>query len=71
MADDIDFANDLVDIEVSRALSKIRQQSAVPQQGADFCVECDDPMPAERKKLGFKLCVGCASEVERRRSLFA
>jgi hypothetical protein len=71
MPDQIDLANDLIDSEVSRALSKMRQHSAVPTIGPDSCVECGDDMPKERQKLGFKFCVPCASESERRKSLFA
>ena len=71
MADDIDVANDLIASEVSRALSKIRQHSSQAVEGPKFCVECDDAMPIERQKLGFKFCVPCASELERRKSLFA
>lgn len=71
MADDIDIANDLMDSEVSRALTKIRQQAASQKiAGAKFCVECGDTMPKERQQLGFKRCVPCASETERRQSLF-
>ena len=69
MADDIDLANDLIDNEVSRALSRIRQASE-NTQGSETCLECGDDMPKERQALGFKLCVPCAVESERRRSLF-
>ena len=34
MADDIDVANDLIDVEVSRALSKLRQQAVQGAMGA-------------------------------------
>lgn len=71
MADDIDVANDLIDSEVSRALGKIRQSASQNTEGAKFCVECGDGIPEARQKLGFKLCVPCASEAERRKSLFA
>lgn len=71
MADEIDLANDLIDSEVSRALSRIRQQSSNEAVGAEFCIECGETMPKERQQLGFKLCVLCAQESERRRSLFA
>lgn len=71
MADEIDLANDLIDNEVSRALSRIRQQSSQAASGAEFCVECGEDMPKERQQLGFKLCVPCAEESERRRSLYA
>lgn len=71
MADEIDVANDLIDNEVSRALSRIRQSTSKDAKGAEFCVECGDAIPGERQKLGFKLCVPCASETERKKSLFA
>jgi RNA polymerase-binding transcription factor DksA len=71
MADEIDLANDLIDSEVSRALSRIRKQSSGEAMGSEFCIECGDKIPLERQKLGFKLCVSCAEESERRRSLFA
>ena len=71
MADEIDVANDLIDSEVSRALHKIRQNAGKTAKGADFCFECGDKMPAERQKLGFTFCVPCASESERRKSLYA
>lgn len=69
MADDIDVANDLVDNEVARALSKIRQNTL--SVGTKLCVECGDDMPPARQKLGFKLCVCCAEERERRGQLYA
>jgi len=69
MADDIDLANDLIDNEVSRALTRIRQAST-NSQGSEICLECGDDMPKERQALGFILCVPCAVESERRRALF-
>lgn len=71
MADQIDLANDLIDSEVSRALEKIRQNSSHTPEGAKFCVECDEKIPDERRKMGFNLCVPCAEEGERRKSLFS
>ena len=70
MADDIDLANDLIDSEVSRALSKLRQSAAIAEIGSKICVECGDTMPSGRTKLGFKLCVPCAEDSERKKSLF-
>jgi phage/conjugal plasmid C-4 type zinc finger TraR family protein len=71
MADEIDLANDLIDNELSRALNKIRKHASKEEEGARFCVECGDHIPEARQKLGFKLCVPCAEESERRKSLFA
>lgn len=71
MADEIDLANSLIDTAVNRALDKIRQNASVGQEGAEFCIECGEKMLTERKELGFKLCVPCAQESERRKSLYA
>lgn len=71
MADEIDFANDLIDIEVSHAINRMRQQANQVSEGSKTCVECGDPIPEARKKLGFKLCVPCAQEAERHKHLFA
>lgn len=70
MADDIDYANDLIDSEVSRALSKMRQNEVAGAIGSKFCVECGETMPAARTRLGFKLCVPCAEDAERKKSMF-
>lgn len=69
MADQIDLANELIDSEVSRALSRIRQSTQAV--GTKQCVECGDDMPDARQSLGFKFCVSCAEERERRKSLYA
>jgi len=71
MADEIDLANDLIDIEVSRALSKMRQNSLISAKKTKFCVECGDDIPLARQKLGFNLCKPCAEEAERLDSLYA
>jgi RNA polymerase-binding transcription factor DksA len=71
MADDIDIANDLRDLELASALNRMRQQSNVKVEGSATCVECGDAMPEARKNLGFKLCVACAQESERRKQQFA
>lgn len=70
MADDIDLANDLIDNEVSRALSKMRQNKPA-SVGSKICLECGDDMPEGRRAMGFSLCVPCAGEAERRKSLYA
>lgn len=71
MADEGDLANDLIDVELARALSRIRQNASQATVGAKFCIECGDEMHAARQKLGFKYCVSCAEERERRNALFA
>ncbi|MBA3661454.1 MAG: TraR/DksA family transcriptional regulator [Gammaproteobacteria bacterium] len=71
MADEIDLANDLIDSEVSRALSKLRQNTQQSAEGSKLCLECGESIPLGRQKLGFVLCVPCAEEDERRKALFA
>jgi len=70
MADEADIANDLMASEVLSALRKMRQETE-GKPGPKTCVECDEDIPAARRRLGFKLCVECAEEAERRNSLFA
>lgn len=71
MADEIDLANDLIDNELSRALGKLQEKLRQNAEGTEFCTECEESMPVERTKLGFKLCVSCATEAERRGQMFA
>jgi RNA polymerase-binding transcription factor DksA len=70
MADDADIASDYIDNEVSRALGRIRQD-LVTKSGSEECGDCGEKIPDARRKLGFSLCIECASESERRKSLFA
>lgn len=70
MADDADIANDFIDNEVSRALGRIRQDLK-PKTGSKECGDCGEKIPDARRNLGFSLCIECASESERRKSLFA
>ena len=70
MADEADIANDYIDNEVNRALGRIRQ-SLSGQAGSEICTDCGEKIPLARCKLGFKLCVQCAEQTERRRSLYA
>lgn len=69
MADDVDVANDYLDTEVSRAVGRIRQNAA-GTPGRKTCAHCGGNIPAPRRKLGFLLCVECATENERRQALF-
>lgn len=71
MADEADIANDYIANEVSRALGRLRIDDSGNKPGSKKCLECDDPIPAARRKLGFKLCVQCAQESERKNALFA
>jgi RNA polymerase-binding transcription factor DksA len=70
MADEADIANALIDNEVASVLSRMRRDTVV-KMGPKECVECEEAIPLARRQLGFKFCVECAEERERRKSLFA
>ena len=69
MADDADIANDYIMNAFSKAL--MNRQQKPTSLGSKTCRECDELIPVERRQLGFQLCIECASETERRKSLFA
>ena len=70
MADEIDIANDRAQIDLENLIAAAR--SNVPHQdGPANCVECEEAMPEPRRRLGYSLCVPCASERERIRALHA
>jgi RNA polymerase-binding transcription factor DksA len=74
MADEGDLANDIVEIELSRALDRMRQSTSLvkgAEKAPKDCLECGDIIPDARRKLGFKLCVSCASEGERKKQMYA
>jgi RNA polymerase-binding transcription factor DksA len=71
MADEADIANDYHELLISSALNKMVRQKASSKTGPKNCAECEDTIPAARRKLGFELCVQCAQETERRKALFA
>lgn len=71
MADEIDLANGLIEGQLDLALKRIRESAAQGSEGTKICIECGDTMPKARQQMGFKLCVSCAQESERRKSLFA
>lgn len=70
MADEADIANECIMNAISSALDK-RPQNIPTKMGAKECRECGEAIPVARRQLGFQLCVECAEETERRKSLFA
>jgi phage/conjugal plasmid C-4 type zinc finger TraR family protein len=74
MADIADFANDLVQERLDRALAA--RNAAKPALAAHsflFCVSCDYPIPEARRLalLGCTQCVGCQSIDELREARHA
>jgi RNA polymerase-binding transcription factor DksA len=73
MADEADIANDYID-HITNTISSLlnnRHQNAKGRLGSKTCRECAELIPVERRQLGFQLCIECAAETERRKSLFA
>lgn len=42
----------------------VRYEPGQPGYGPEFCVLCDEDMPAARREHGFKICVSCKSAQE-------
>lgn len=76
MADEADIANayiaNAITNAIEAALGQRQQNNFELKPSAQFCKECGDEIPEARRKLGnIQLCVACAEETERRKSLFA
>lgn len=74
MADDIDFANDLVQERMDRALAARNvKKAAMPAHSFMFCEECDTPIPTARRVAipGCTHCVTCQSIDEARNARHA
>ncbi|UQS91705.1 TraR/DksA C4-type zinc finger protein [Pseudomonas chlororaphis subsp. aurantiaca] len=68
MADDIDRANEQADYLLQVALER-RQRPATGVASAQWCVDCDEPIPLLRQQTieGCQTCVSCQGLRERRR----
>lgn len=73
MADEADIANDYINDAILRSLERMQknQKHAPNLIGSKTCRECGEDIPELRQNLGFKLCIACAEEAERRQSRFA
>lgn len=67
MADVIDVANDQADYHLQVALQ--RRLRTVMKPSAQFCEDCDEPIPVKRQQLvaGCETCTSCQELRERRR----
>lgn len=68
MADVIDIANEQADYFLQVALDS-RQRQASTAASAEFCEDCDEPIPLlrQQKVRGCQTCVSCQELRERRR----
>lgn len=65
MADDIDRANDIAQESLERSLAKAKRFNAPSRTD---CIECDTPIPEQRRRLGgVTHCIDCQTVKERKR----
>ncbi len=65
MSDIIDRANDQAQEELERTLAKAAR---FDKSSLSDCMECDEPIPEKRRKLGgVTHCIDCQNIIERRR----
>lgn len=69
MADAADFANDLVQERIDRALAALSARPVVPGHSLLFCESCDEAIPDGRRLAipGCTQCFECQSFDELRR----
>ncbi|MCK9799308.1 TraR/DksA C4-type zinc finger protein [Pseudomonas sp. MAFF 302030] len=68
MVDTVDTANDQADYLLQVALERC-QRPATGVASAEFCMDCDDPIPLLRQQTieGCQTCVSCQGLREARR----
>ncbi|RQO50573.1 TraR/DksA C4-type zinc finger protein [Pseudomonas sp. KBW05] len=74
MADDIDFANDLVQKQIDQAVeARLALLSDIVLPSLMFCDECEEPIPEGRRlaQPGCTLCIECQSTDDLRASRYA
>jgi phage/conjugal plasmid C-4 type zinc finger TraR family protein len=64
-----DAVNDQIDVSTREAIERMRLRNArtVDAESAEFCDECDEPIPQARRVAipGVRLCVECQSGRDR------
>lgn len=65
-----DAVNDQIDISTQEAVTRVRLRAArlaAARAAAEFCTECDEPIPEARRIAmpGVQLCVTCQSVRDR------
>lgn len=61
MADDLDRASDLEQLQRDLALQRHATQSGAGQPSRDCCIDCGEPIPERRRALGgMNRCFDCA-----------
>lgn len=67
--DQIDRANELAQMERDAQIKRRQQQQ--PQQSLTHCIDCEEPIPENRRKLqGVTRCIECQTIYEQRQRNF-
>lgn len=67
-----DAVNDQIEISTAEAIARARQRNNPGvRPSAEFCAECDDPIPEARRVAvpGVQLCVNCQAGRDRNRHM--
>lgn len=59
--------NEQIEVSTREAVERMRARQRQGGESAEFCVECDEPIPEARRKAvpGVKLCIDCQSGRDR------
>ncbi|MCY1359650.1 Protein TraR [compost metagenome] len=70
MVDLVEVANELVELRLSEALERQLQKGNLPAVSAEFCEDCDEPIPEARRVAvpGVQTCIECQGRREVRRA---
>lgn len=71
-----DAVNDQIEISTAEAIARASdraRRSASGRASAEFCAECDEPIPEARRRAlpGVQLCVACQGGHDRQRARLA
>lgn len=59
MADEVDFADQIIEDNVNRAVGNIKSKVHTVRESEEFCIDCDEPIP-EQRRIAVKGCERCA-----------
>lgn len=70
MVDLVDMANEVAQLRLSDTLERRRQAASVSAVSAEFCEDCDEPIPEARRAAvpGVQTCIDCQGRREVRRA---
>lgn len=66
MADESDYADQLIEDNISRSVANIRAQVNDTTESNLYCDNCDEEIPEGRRKAvkGCRYCAACQSKIE-------